>query len=118
MPDMPDMPDNLYTDTLWSIFDIVPDGLAVLDCAGTICFVNASWKRIYASHPGHSDEEAGAGTGQPVTRFLETILPASEPARAEIIREVRAVLDGERDYGSFEISRPSPSWAALPASIL
>ena len=78
----------------WTILDILPDALPVLDAAGVICYVNAAWQecfqsRLWAAYhhrPGHRFLDqygpifaAGGVPTQELSTGLQHILEGSEP---------------------------------------
>jgi PAS domain S-box-containing protein len=81
---------------IWNVrdFEYRPEGIAVLDAAGTICYLNAAWKRLI----GVRDAEA-LRVG---TNYLEILNAIFDPEESQanlyaLTQSLQKVLNGECD---------------------
>jgi two-component system CheB/CheR fusion protein len=80
---------------LQQLLDSLPDQLAVVDTFGIIVKVNRAWTDFgRANSPdGGEAETAGMGVG---TSYLRVLAQSSDPSSPALLRELQALLTGER----------------------
>ncbi len=93
----------------WAVLDSLTDGLAILDCNGTVCYLNVIWEQ--QSDDGSLQAECRIGMNYLACH--EPVFTASSVDTQAIARGLQAVLSGMRlrfDFAYFEPVRNQQRW--------